>query len=83
MGRYLTKLCDQVTVLISSEHAAAMVWGNDNDDDLDADDEESDRLYTFEVAKTNEQEENVSVRPGFQVVLSAAVSLIVINLLDR
>jgi len=60
-----------------------MVWGNDNDDDLDADDEESDRLYTFEVAKTNEQEENVSVRPGFQVVLSAAVSLIVINLLDR
>jgi len=60
-----------------------MVWGNDNDDDLDADNEESDRLYTFEVAKTNEQEENVSVRPGFQVVLSAAVFLIVIDLLDR
>lgn len=43
------------------------MWGDENDDDLDPDNEESDRLYTFEVAKTNEQEENVSIRPGFQV----------------
>lgn len=33
-------------------------------------DEESDRLFTFEVAKTNEQEENVEARPGFTVSLA-------------
>lgn len=67
-GRYLVKMCDQVTVLISPEHAEAMVWGDsdNNEDDSDLDDE-SDRLFTFEVAKTKEQEENVSMRPGFQV----------------
>ena len=61
-------MCDQVTVLISPEHAEAMVWGDsdNNEDDSDLDDE-SDRLFTFEVAKTKEQEENVSMRPGFQV----------------
>jgi hypothetical protein len=35
--------------------------------DLDAGD--SDRLFTFEVAKTNEQEEGAVSRPGFQVFL--------------
>jgi hypothetical protein len=30
-------------------------------------DEGSDRLFTFEVAKTNEQDEDVAVRPGFTV----------------
>jgi hypothetical protein len=29
--------------------------------------DDSDRLYTFEVAETNEQEESVVTRPGFQV----------------
>lgn len=29
--------------------------------------DESDRLFTFEVAETNEQEENAVARPGFQV----------------
>ena len=29
--------------------------------------DDSDRLYTFEVAETSEEEENVVTRPGFQV----------------
>ncbi|KAH7907394.1 hypothetical protein BJ138DRAFT_1014577, partial [Hygrophoropsis aurantiaca] len=66
--RYLMKICDQVTALISSDHAQSIVWNEDQDIDasLDADNDETDRLFTFEVAKTNEQEESVTVRPGFQ-----------------
>ncbi|KIJ12353.1 hypothetical protein PAXINDRAFT_14830 [Paxillus involutus ATCC 200175] len=68
--RYLTKICDQVTALISEEHAKAIVWSDPvNDDNLtdeDEDEDDTDRLFTFEVAKTNEQEEGVSVRAGFK-----------------
>ena len=70
--RYLTKLCDQLVCLVSAEHSNAIVW--DEDDDVDVDDistqsenDESDRLYYFEVAKTNDQEENVIARQGFTV----------------
>ena len=34
---------------------------------------DSDRLFTFEVAKTNEQEESAVSRPGFQVTLTLNV----------
>ena len=47
-----------------------MVWNDDLDDvltDDEEDDDEPDRIFTFEVAKTNEQEENVTVRKGFTV----------------
>ncbi|KAF8837455.1 hypothetical protein BDN67DRAFT_983226, partial [Paxillus ammoniavirescens] len=68
--RYLTKMCDQVVALISSEHAQTIVWNeNDEDDDgaLDVEQDESDRMFTFEVAQTNDQEESVNVREGFKV----------------
>ncbi|KIJ61776.1 hypothetical protein HYDPIDRAFT_115606 [Hydnomerulius pinastri MD-312] len=66
--RYLTKMCDQVIALISPEHAKSIVWSErDSDDELpEKDQDESDRMFTFEVAKTNEQEESVSVRQGFK-----------------
>ncbi|KAG1840861.1 hypothetical protein C8R48DRAFT_739797 [Suillus tomentosus] len=70
--RYLTKMCDQVTALISQEHAQSIVWnsqeGEDIVMDLDEDHDESSRLFTFEVAKTNEQEEAVKPRPGFKAM---------------
>ncbi|KAF9230436.1 hypothetical protein BU15DRAFT_57234, partial [Melanogaster broomeanus] len=71
--RYLTKICDQVTALISDEHAKSFVWSEPtNDDELaESDEDDTDRLFTFEVAKTNEQEEGVSVRPGFKVSLTS------------
>ena len=68
--RYLTKLCDQIVCLLSSEHSRAIVWDDENDDDAltDPDDDDSGRLYDFVVAKTNDQEENVVARPGFRVL---------------
>ncbi|KAL6309202.1 hypothetical protein BKA93DRAFT_724346 [Sparassis latifolia] len=67
--RYLTKICDQIFALILQQHSDALVWVGEEEESMtiDADDEESDRLFTFEVAKTTEQEENVTVRPGFQM----------------
>ncbi|KAF8452913.1 hypothetical protein L210DRAFT_3617960 [Boletus edulis BED1] len=73
--RYLTKMCDQVVSLISSEHAATIIWSEKDSDDKDEgdkldiiDQDESSRMYTFEVAQTNEQEESVAVRKGFKAV---------------
>ena len=63
------KICDQVIALISDEDAQKIVWNNGADDSNTTaeDDDDTDRLFTFQVAKTNEQEENVNVRPGFIV----------------
>ncbi|KAJ7656315.1 hypothetical protein DFH06DRAFT_1091207 [Mycena polygramma] len=63
--RYLTKIADQIACLISPEHARAIVWNDEAEDFPMEIDEGVDRLFTFEVAKTNEQDEDVSVRPGF------------------
>lgn len=64
-------MCDQVVALLSPDHSASIVWnekdGDTNSEDMDAGD--SERLFTFEVAKTNEQEEGAVSRPGFQVRL--------------
>jgi hypothetical protein len=66
------KICDQVVALLSAEHTASIVWGDEDNDtesmDIDAGDE--DRLFTYEVAKRNEQEESAVSRPSFQVNLS-------------
>ncbi|KAH9047539.1 hypothetical protein EDB83DRAFT_2267127 [Lactarius deliciosus] len=68
--RYLTKMCDQVTALLSPEQSASIVW---NDEESNAESantgvgDGSDRLFTFEVAETNEQEESAVARPGFQM----------------
>ncbi len=59
--RYLTKLCDQIVCLLSSEHSQAIMLGDEDDDDSGR------RLYDFIVAKTNDREENVIARPGFTV----------------
>jgi hypothetical protein len=70
-------MCDQVVVLLSSEYSASIVW-NDEDSDTDSvdlDTGDTDRLFTFEVAKTNEQEENAVVSPGFQVHIPFVVGI--------
>ncbi|KAF7309973.1 VWFA domain-containing protein [Mycena indigotica] len=68
--RYLTKISDQVVCLVSPEHAQSIVWHDSNESEvmeMDLEDESTDRLFTFAVAKTNEQEEDVTIRPGFQI----------------
>ncbi|KAG8901723.1 hypothetical protein FRC00_005050 [Tulasnella sp. 408] len=77
--RYLTSLTDQIHALISPEHEAKLVFkdtdqGDDSDEDgfgMSWNDYEvanvDDRLFKFEVAKTNEQAEAVNIRPGFTV----------------
>ncbi|KAI9444051.1 hypothetical protein H4582DRAFT_1918933 [Lactarius indigo] len=63
--RYLTKICDQVVALLTPEQSAKPTL-NAESADIDVGDD-SDRLFTFEVAETNEQEETAVARPGFQL----------------
>ncbi|EIW81353.1 hypothetical protein CONPUDRAFT_55755 [Coniophora puteana RWD-64-598 SS2] len=65
--RYLSKICDQTMALMSADYAQSIVWKESEDDDtyVESDDEGPERMYAFEVCKTNEQEESVTVRPGF------------------
>ena len=72
--RYLTKIADQIVALIADEHADTIVWGSEDgkvDDDEEMEElddlDNVDRLYTFAVSKTKEQEENVTSSPGFSV----------------
>ncbi|KAH8114632.1 hypothetical protein DFH11DRAFT_1508603 [Phellopilus nigrolimitatus] len=75
MSRYLTKITDQIMVLISDAHGRTLVWedptsaSEDSSSALAFDEleEETDRLFAFEVSKANEQEENVRMRPGFEI----------------
>ncbi|KAG1805444.1 uncharacterized protein BJ212DRAFT_1391820 [Suillus subaureus] len=71
--RYLTTICDQVMALISPEHARSVVWSGQEDEDtmeMDENQDEYDRMFTFEVRKTNEQEEAIKPRPGFKATSS-------------
>ncbi|KAI0751603.1 hypothetical protein C8Q80DRAFT_1158351 [Daedaleopsis nitida] len=75
--RYLTKIADQVVCLLSNEHAESIVWKRDEvaNDDIDIDmEDDDDRMFLFEVAKTSEQEENVTARPGFEIRIPAVAS---------
>jgi hypothetical protein len=73
----LTKIVDQLYCLISSDHASSLVWAGEVQEvqEIDGeDDDQVDRMFTFEVTKTNEQEENVLSRPGIKVRGSSLVS---------
>jgi hypothetical protein len=69
---YPMKICDQVVALLSAEHTASIVWGDEGDDteSMDVDPGDEDGLFTYEVAKRNEQEESAVSCPGFKVNLS-------------
>ncbi|CAE6496426.1 unnamed protein product, partial [Rhizoctonia solani] len=69
--RYLTKLADQSISLVSPSQARAFVWDTSaHNKDLPEDQQENDddsRLYSFEVSKSLEQEEDAVGSPGFTV----------------
>jgi hypothetical protein len=75
--RYLAKMCDQVIALLSPEYSASIVWDNDENgsESVDLYTDDTDRMFSFEVSKSNEQEENVVVCPGFQVSVSFVVEV--------
>ena len=66
-SRYLTKITDQLTVLVSEEHGSKLVWTDKRDVD-ESDpfaDDDNDRLVSFEVKKASKQEVNVQLKDGF------------------
>ncbi|KAG8989467.1 hypothetical protein FRB94_014374 [Tulasnella sp. JGI-2019a] len=75
--RYLTRLSDQICALISLEHSASLVWKDFDSDEAhkddasdgegcDSEDDNEDRSFRFEVAKTVEQGESATVHDGFE-----------------
>jgi hypothetical protein len=68
--RYLTKISHQAMALAAPEHASRIIWKSEDDvDDMNVDDDEdeADRMFSFEVSKTKEQDENVTAKSGFVV----------------
>ncbi|KAG6328806.1 hypothetical protein ID866_10283 [Astraeus odoratus] len=67
--RYLTKMCDQVVALISPEHAQSIVW-KDVDERKDINPMYfktfGSRIINCVVDRTDEQEESVKIREGFE-----------------
>lgn len=72
-------MCDQIIVLLSLEHSASIIWDNEDSDSesVDLDTGNTDRLFTFEVSKRNEQEESAVARPAFQVLIPFFISYII------
>ncbi|CAE6339231.1 unnamed protein product [Rhizoctonia solani] len=80
--RYLTQLCDQLVALVSAKQSSQFLWDlgtrhnknqvTQSDDDDDNDDS---RMFTFEVAKLEEQEEDVTSTPGFKVAQARTIDL--------
>ncbi|KAG9124904.1 hypothetical protein FRC07_009778 [Ceratobasidium sp. 392] len=69
--RYLTKLTEQTVALVSPEQANKFIWDTGaRNKDLPADQMDNDdesRLFSFEVSKSLEQEEDATPSTGFTV----------------
>ncbi|KAF8690053.1 hypothetical protein RHS03_09010, partial [Rhizoctonia solani] len=73
--RYLTKLSDQIIALVSPSQAEAFVWdANAHNKDLPEDQRDNDddsRLFSFEVSKSLEQEEDAVGSDGFKILVES------------
>ncbi|KEP46676.1 putative cytochrome P450 family protein, partial [Rhizoctonia solani 123E] len=73
--RYLTKLADQMIALVSPSQAGAFVWDTSaHNKDLPEDQQDNDddsRLFSFEVSKSLEQEEDAVGSSGFTVTVES------------
>ncbi|CAI2161360.1 13694_t:CDS:10 [Funneliformis geosporum] len=67
LHRYLTKLTDHQLCLMSDKDLQSFDWKLDKSDDDSDDDEAS---YEYEVKKSQEEQENFKIYPGFKVNLS-------------
>ncbi|TCD67573.1 hypothetical protein EIP91_012270 [Steccherinum ochraceum] len=71
--RYLTMIADQLVALISDAHGSAIQWNEEERSpvvQMDVDEDEIDRLFSFEVEKSTEQEEQATTRPGITLDFS-------------
>ncbi|PKB94332.1 hypothetical protein RhiirA5_507646 [Rhizophagus irregularis] len=68
LHRYLTKLTDHQLCLMSDNDLESFDWKMDNSD-VDSDDDD-DTCYEFEVKKSQEEQEDFKIYPGFEVNLS-------------
>ena len=62
-----------MVALISDQHSERLVFDNDTEDvDVDFDDsnavDDSDRVFSFEVQQTRQQEDSASAGEGFKVM---------------
>ncbi|KAF8306094.1 hypothetical protein DL93DRAFT_2232719 [Clavulina sp. PMI_390] len=72
-SRYLTKLADQIISLMSKEHSDAIIWDEEKEENPTKKKAAvtHDRLYTFAIEKTKEQEESVTKHDGFRIPVPA------------
>ncbi|CAE6431445.1 unnamed protein product [Rhizoctonia solani] len=70
--RYLSKMTDQMIGLISPEQAGAIVWASGrrdaNNQSIPSEMFDESRMFSFEVEKSTEQEEDAIARDGFKLV---------------
>ncbi|CAG8435124.1 11383_t:CDS:10 [Funneliformis mosseae] len=72
LHRYLTKLTDHQLCLMSDEDLESFDWKLDNSD-IDSEDEDDESRFEFEVKKSQEEQENFIIYPGFKVDLSEKI----------
>ncbi|KAF8335492.1 uncharacterized protein EI90DRAFT_2913057 [Cantharellus anzutake] len=77
---YLGRLSNQIVALLSKEHMESIVWDDDaamgsniaEGEGFSSDENDDDRVFSFTVEKTVEQEENVTVHAGFKFPIQSA-----------
>ncbi|CAG8493935.1 13962_t:CDS:10 [Dentiscutata erythropus] len=82
LHRYLTKLTDQQICFMSEKDLENFNWGMENDEQ-DSDDEENNMCYEFEVKKSQEEQEDFKLHPGFTINLLSNVKKELENKIDN
>ncbi|CAG8614863.1 4874_t:CDS:10, partial [Gigaspora rosea] len=72
LHRYLTKLTDQQICFMSEKDLENFNWGVENEEQ-DSEDEENNMCYEFEVKKSQEEQEDFKLHPGFTINLPLSV----------
>ncbi|CAI2161944.1 15836_t:CDS:10 [Funneliformis geosporum] len=72
LHRYLTKLTDHQLCLLSDKDLECFDWKLDNSD-IDSDEEDDESRFEFEVKKSQEEQEDFRIYPGFKVNLSEKI----------
>ncbi|CAG8518802.1 6940_t:CDS:10, partial [Acaulospora morrowiae] len=69
LHRYLTKLTDYQLCLMSESDLECFIWNSENEGEDDSEEEKEGVCYEFEVKKSQEEQEDFKIFPGFQIYL--------------